>query len=112
MNMRFVSLAVVVLLAAPAFGEPIGRLAAGASCRDEKGVVRQPQVRPPDRAQAQRAHNGMIKTDDPISGADCYFYRAEAVLSETPPCPSASVGQANNKIAGTLSPTPTSCTDR
>ncbi len=110
MNMRFVPVGVLVLLAAPAFGEPIGRLLAGAACRDEKGVVRQPPVRPADQAQAHRAHNGMIKTDDPVFGADCYFYRAEAVLSETPPCPSASVGEPNNKIAGTLAPV--SCGDR
>lgn len=107
---RVVPLGVLVLLAAPAFGEPIGRLAVGASCRDDKGVVRQPQVRPADHAQAHRAHNGMIKTDDQVSGADCYFYRAEAVLSETPPCPSASVGEPNNKVAGTLAPA--SCGDR
>lgn len=106
MIMRFAPFAVLALLAAPAFGEEIGRLRPGAYCRDEKAVVRQPHVRPPDHAQARHARYGMIKTDDLVSGADCYFHRAEAELVATPrPCPSATVGQPDNKVTGTLSPT-------
>jgi hypothetical protein len=110
MNMRFVPIALLAFWSAPALGEPIGKLAAGAFCRDENGVVR-PNVKPPEHAEANRAPNGMIKTDDKVDGGDCYLYRSEAVLAETPPpCPSASVGKPDSHIAGTLGPT--SCNDR
>jgi hypothetical protein len=102
MKARCIAIVLLAALATPAMGDPIGRLASGAYCRDEKGVVRDPHVTPQKGAEAHRAGGGMIKTDEPVSGADCYFYHTEVALKETMPCPSAAVGKTASNIAGTL----------
>jgi hypothetical protein len=102
MKEQFVAVFLFAGLATPASGDPIGRLASGAYCRDENGVVREPHVTPQMGAEAHRAGAGMIKTDEPVSGADCYFFHTEGALKETTPCPSAAVGKTDGKIAGTL----------
>ncbi len=81
--------------------EIIQRLASGAACRTEEGAVRAPRVAPKPGATAHRAANGMITTDAPVGGADCYLYRAEAKLGAGP-CPSAAVGGSGGGVAGTL----------
>jgi hypothetical protein len=62
----------------------IQRIAQGAACRTKEGVVRAPHVVPKRGAAAHRAPNGMIATDKPVSGADCYLYPAEAKLRTWP----------------------------
>ena len=79
------------LLALPVFlsgahAEIIQRLAGGAVCRTEEGVVRMPLVAPKPGAAADRAAHGMIATDEPIGGATCYLFAAEARLGAVP-CP-------------------------
>jgi len=101
MKARFVAIVLLAGLATPALGDPIGRLAPGTYCRDEKGAVREPHVTPQMGAEAHRAGAGMIKIDEPVSGADCYFYHTEVGLKETTPCPSAAVGKTGSNVAGT-----------
>jgi hypothetical protein len=94
------SLALAVF-APSARAEIIQRLASGAACRTEEGAVRTPRVAPKPGAAAHRAANGMIATDQPVGGADCYLYRPETRLGAAP-CPSAAVGGAGGSVAGTL----------
>jgi hypothetical protein len=93
-----------------ASAEEIGRLAASAYCRDESGQVRNPRVRPAERAEAARAARGMVKTAVPVEGIDCYFYLSEVALGPPKPCSSPNVGGQDKKIAGTLDVK--SCADR
>ena len=72
--------------------ETIQHLAQDAACRTKEGVVRAPRVLPKPGAAAHRAPNGMIATDKPVGGADCYLYPAEAKLGTRPSFPSAGVG--------------------
>jgi hypothetical protein len=92
---------VLAVFTSGARAEIIQRLAGGAACRTEEGAVRTPHVAPKPGAAAHRAANGMIVTDEPIEGADCYLYRAEAKLGAAP-CPPAAVAGAGRGVAGTL----------
>jgi hypothetical protein len=97
---HFVVLSMIV--AAPAYGDTIGRLADGASCRDEKGAVRQPPIRPAPRAEVVRAQQGMVKTVRDIAGAACFFYLREVALAESPQdCDPAETGGPRKTVAGT-----------
>lgn len=89
-------------VASPASAEEIGRLAASAYCRDESGHVRNPLVRPAERAEAARVARNMIKTAAPVEGNDCYFYLSEVALGPPKPCSSPNVGGQDKNIAGTL----------
>jgi hypothetical protein len=91
----------LAVFASGARAEIIQRLAGGAACRTEEGAVRAPRVAPKPGVAAHRAATGMIVTDEPIEGAECYLYRSEAKLG-TEPCPSASVGGRGGGVAGTL----------
>jgi hypothetical protein len=91
------------IVAAPAYGDTIGRLADGASCRDEKGAVRQPPVRPAPRAEVVRAPQGMVKTVRDIAGAACFFYLREVALAESPPdCDPAETAGKKKNVTGTI----------
>ncbi len=102
MSLRLMPLFLLISLSSQAFGLTIDRIAAGASCRDAIGVVRTPPERPKERANAQRVSNGMVKTNDTPSGADCYLYLNEAVLSPRGGCPIAPLGGPKSNIAGTI----------
>ncbi len=91
----------LAIFAPGARAESIQRLASGAACRTEEGAIRVPRVAPKPGAAAHRAATGMIATDEPVDGADCYLYRAEAKLGAGP-CPSAAVGGTGGVVAGTL----------
>lgn len=100
-------IAVSIFLAAPAYGDTIGRLADGASCRDGKGVVRQPPVRPSAHAEVQRAPPGMLKTSRDVGGAACFFYIQEIAITESPSeCPSAETASSKSSVSGTLASCP------
>jgi hypothetical protein len=79
-----------------AHAEIIQRLAGGAACRTAEGLVRAPRVAPKPGVAAHRAVNGMIATDQPVEGAACYLFAAEARLGAEP-CPPVSAS-----CAGTL----------
>jgi hypothetical protein len=99
------------IVAAPAYGDTIGRLADGASCRDEKGAVRQPPVRPAARAEVVRAQQGMVKTVRDIAGAACFLYLREVALTESKPdCDPAETAGPRKNVSGTLGQQ--SCSDR
>ena len=92
-----------MLVAAPAYGDTIGRLADGASCRDENGAVRQPPARPAFRAEVVRAPHGMVKTVRDVAGGACFLYLNEVALAEAPQgCPSAETADRKKAISGTL----------
>lgn len=94
------------VLAAPAYGDTIGRLADGASCRDEKGAVRHPPVRPAPRAEVARAQQGMVKTVRDIAGAACFLYLREVALAEPAPgCDPAETASPRKYLPGTVAET-------
>jgi hypothetical protein len=100
-----------MLFAVPAYGDTIGRLADGASCRDLKGVVRQPPARPSPRAEVVRVPQGMVKTVRDVAGAACFLYLREVALAEQPQgCDSAETASQRKNVSGTLGEK--SCTDR
>lgn len=102
-------IAVSLFLAIPAHGDTIGRLADGAYCRDEKGVVRQPFARPSPRAEVQRVPQGMVKTLQNVTGAACFLYLREVALTELPGgCDSAETASGKRNVSGTLG----SCSER
>ena len=98
---RFIALS--MFFAVPAYGDTIGRLADGASCRDEKGVVRQPPVRPSQRAEVVRAPQGMVKTVRDIAGAACFLYLREVALVDSAAgCDTAETAGPRKNVSGTL----------
>jgi hypothetical protein len=106
---HFIVLSMIV--AGPAYGDTIGRLADGASCRDEKGAVRQPPVRPAPRAEVERAPQGMVKTVRDVAGAACLFYLREVALAEPQPgCDTAETAGSRKNVSGTLGQQP--CSNR
>jgi hypothetical protein len=106
---HFIVLSMIV--ATSAYAGTIGRLADGASCRDEKGAVRQPPVRPAPRAEIERAQQGMVKTVRDIAGAACFLYLREVALAESPPdCDRAETAGPRKNVSGTLGQQP--CSDR
>lgn len=85
-----------------ASAEIIQRLAGGAACRSEEGVVYQSRIAPKLGVAAHRAANGMIATDQPVDKTPCYLYRSEVKLGDATPCPSAGVGGPGGTVGGTL----------
>jgi hypothetical protein len=105
--LHFIVLSMIVVV--PAYGDTIGRLADGASCRDENGAVRQPPVRPAPRAEVVRAQQGMVKTVRDIAGAACFLYLREVALAESPPeCDPAETAGPRKNVSGTLGQQPCS----